>query len=308
MTFATSVVMAEPSTLPPEIGYNYGEMETPRSTALGGGLRALSNSTDALFLNPANIAATRVYHLSGVAQVWPQASRQSYGGAAVDSIVNRQGIAGGVGGTWSRQDPAGVDRQSFDVRFALAAPLSDQFLIGGTLRYLTLSENGYPRNGGGLPPSIASGGLRGDDIVADVTFDAGLALRPIPELSISLVGNNLTDTGYGFLPLLFGGGVGVGTELFSIEGDVVGDFTTYDDTTVRAMGGLEFLAGGSVPLRAGYRYDQGQGTQSISGGLGFLTESFSLDGAFRTSVQGPRVLTLVFGFKYHLDGAGVVMP
>jgi hypothetical protein len=80
---------AEPSSLPPEIGYNHGELETPRSIALAGGLRALSNSTDSIFLNPANMAAARVYHVGGSAQIWPQADRQSYGAAAADSARSR---------------------------------------------------------------------------------------------------------------------------------------------------------------------------------------------------------------------------
>jgi hypothetical protein len=60
---------ADPSTLPPEIGYSRGEMESPRSAAMGGALRALGNSLDGLYLNPANMATTRVYHIGGVAQI-----------------------------------------------------------------------------------------------------------------------------------------------------------------------------------------------------------------------------------------------
>src|SRR5688572_20246092 len=78
---------ADRSDLPPEVGYNYGEIETPRIAAMGGAQRAFSNSLEALFLNPANMAATRIYHLGALAQIWPEANRQSYGGGAVDSIV-----------------------------------------------------------------------------------------------------------------------------------------------------------------------------------------------------------------------------
>src|SRR5262245_40553272 len=78
---------AEPSQLDPAVGYNYGEIETGRTAAVGGAQRALTNSTSALFLNPANMAASRVYHIGALAQIWPEARRQSYGFAAVDSIV-----------------------------------------------------------------------------------------------------------------------------------------------------------------------------------------------------------------------------
>ena len=53
--------VAAPSELPSELGYNYGKQESPRVLAMGGALRALSNSTEALYENPANMAATRVY-------------------------------------------------------------------------------------------------------------------------------------------------------------------------------------------------------------------------------------------------------
>ncbi len=97
--FVVSPARAEESDLPPEVGWNYGEIETPRTAAMAGALRAYSNAIDALFINPANMAATRVYHLGVLAQIWPEASRQSYGGGAVDSIVSSTRLAGGIGGT-----------------------------------------------------------------------------------------------------------------------------------------------------------------------------------------------------------------
>lgn len=274
---------------------------------MGGALRALSNSTEALFLNPANMAVTRVYHIAGTAQIWPQASRQTYGGAAVDSVVNRQRVSGGLAANWTRQDPDGLGRRAFDFRFALAAPLSDQFLFGAAVRYLSLSESGYPSGADGLRPSVAAAGLNDQDIVADLTFDAGLSVKPAEGLSIALVGQNLTDTGTGFLPMLFGGGVGYGNDDFSIEADVVSDFTTYERTTTRVMAGGELLLGDSFPLRAGYTYDEGPDTQSLSGGLGFLSREFSVDATARTAIAGPRSVAFILGFKYHMDAVGFGM-
>jgi hypothetical protein len=292
----------EPSSLPPEIGYNHGEQETPRSIALSGGLRALSNSTDAVFLNPANMAAARVYHAGGAAQIWPQAGRQSYGAAAADS-ARSHGVAGGLAATWTQQDPDGVDRKSFDLRVALAAPLADEFLVGGAVRYLSLSENGFPSGADGLRPSAAAAGLGRGEIVADLTFDAGLTLKPVPEISIALVGQNLSDTGHGFLPLMLGGGVGFGNETFSLEFDAVSDFTTYDEARMRFMGGAELLLADSFPLRAGYGYDEGSETQSLSGGFGYVARQFSLDAGMRGVVAGPASIAFVIGFKYHVESS-----
>ena len=136
---------AEPSSLPPEVGYNYGEIETPRVAATSGALRAFANSIDSLFVNPAGMASSRVYHIGALAQIWPEASRQSYGAGAVDSVVSSSRLAGGIGGAWTRQDPEGIDRRSTDLRVALAYPFSDQFSVGAGIRYLWLKQNGDAR-------------------------------------------------------------------------------------------------------------------------------------------------------------------
>jgi hypothetical protein len=293
------------SDLPPEVGYNYGEVQTPRIAALGGALRASSNSTDALFVNPANMAVSRVYHVGALAQIWPEASRQSYGLGIVDSIVSASRLAGGLGGTFNRQDADGVDRTSFDVRFALAYPFSEHFFVGGSGHYLSLKQGGFPRGIYTLPPSQAAAGLNGSAIVQTFTFDAGMTLKPSPEVSLSLVGYNLTDPGTGFLPLMFGGGAAYGTQDFSLEADVIGDFTTYETGTVRAMGGGEYLAGDHFPLRAGYRYDAGQKSHTISGGIGYIDKSYTFDLSVGRVVSGVGATIIVVGFKYHVESTGL---
>jgi opacity protein-like surface antigen len=296
---------AEPSPLPPEVGYNFSELELPRTAAMGGALRAFSNSLEALQNNPANLAATRVYHIGGGAQFWTGANRQSYNVSIVDSVVSRSRLAGGVSANWLFQDPDGVDRQGLDVRFGLAFPVSDKLLIGASGRYLDLSQDGYPRGRDVLPPSAASSGLDGESIVKDITFDAGVSVRPAPGLALSLVGQNLTDPGHGFLPLLFGGGVGYGSNLFTIEADLVGDFTSYEDTELRGMGGVEYLAAGQYPIRLGYRYDGGQSSHALSGGLGYAAREFAIDASLR-HVFGDDGLTAIFiGLKYHVESLGI---
>jgi opacity protein-like surface antigen len=296
---------AEPSKLPPEVGYNYSELELPRTAAMGGALRAFSNSLEALQNNPANLAATRVYHIGGGAQFWTDANRQSYGVSIVDSVVSRSHLAGGVSANWLFQDPDGVDRHDLDARLGFALPVSDKLLVGASLHYLDLSEEGYPRGRAVVPPSVASSGLDGESIVKDITFDAGISIRPASGLALSLVGQNLTDPGHGFLPLLFGGGVGYGTSLFTAEVDLVADFTTYEDTSLRGMAGLEFLAGGQYPIRLGYRYDDGQGTHALSGGLGYVAREFAFDVSLRRVLGDEATTAFFIGLKYHVESLGI---
>jgi hypothetical protein len=299
---------ADPSALPPEIGYNYGLTETPRTAAMGGAQRAMSNSTDALYINPANMATTRVYHVGALAQIWPEANRQSYGLSIVDSIVSASRLAGGLGASWNRQDPDGVDRTAWDLRFALAYPLSDNFYLGAAAHYLSLRQSGFPRGQFDLRPSQASAGLSDDPIVKNITFDAGVTLKPVPELAISLVGANLTDPGYSFLPLTFGGGVGYGNTDFTLEADILGDFSTYSETKVRAMAGGEYLAGNHVPLRLGYRYDQGPGSHTLTGGIGYIDSSYAVELALQRSVSGPESTAVIIGFRYHVESGGGIAP
>ncbi len=287
--------------LPPEVGYNYGDVETPRTMALAGAQRATSYSVGGLFTNPANMARTAVYHLGGVAEVWPEANRVSFGGAAVDSIVNSKGVAGGIGFTWNQQDKDGLGRQYNDLRFALAFPLQDRLFLGLGGRYLWLSQDGH----GPLGASLASGGLSEDRIVEGFSFDAGATVKASDEVYISVVGNNLSDPGTGFQPLSAGGGVGFASKQFGIEADVVFDFTTWDETTVRAMGGAEFLVEDAIPIRAGYRYDTGAESHAVSLGLGYVERSFSADAAVRRIVSGDKATAIVIGVTLHLEASGL---
>lgn len=295
---------AEPSSLPAEVGYDYGEIYTPRTAAMSGAMRAWGSSTGALFTNPANMALTRVYHLGALAQIWPEAKRQSYGGAVVDSIVSSSGLAGGVGGTWNLQDPDGVDRTTGDVRFALAVPVADRFFLGLGGRYLTLKQNGGAEEGP-LGTSRASAGLPRGKIVRAFSFDAGATFKLSDELAIGFVGNNLSNPDHGFMPTMAGGGIGFANDTITLEADVVGDFTTFDEAKVRAMGGFEYLAADRVPLRFGYRYDDGRETHSLSGGIGYIDPAYSAEISVRRSVSGDDWTAVFIGFKYHLESAGL---
>lgn len=313
LTLASRDARADASSLVPEVGYDYGDVETARSAAMGGALRALGNGVTALYLNPANMALTRVYHLMALAQIWPEARRQTYGAAAVDSVTGR--LAGGAGGNYGVLDPDGVDRKWTDARAAVAFPLSDRFYAGVTGKYLKLRENGYPLPGFGLPLSYASAGLAQDPIVDGFTFDAGITVKPADALFIGILGSNLTNAGNGFRPLSLGGGVGYGTSDITAEGDLVADFTTFTNaagasrTTMRAMLGLEYLAGDHYPLRIGYRYDQGQSTHALSGGVGYVDPQFSVDVAIRHTISsqepyGP-VTTFVIDLQYFIESTGI---
>ncbi|HEX2875600.1 MAG TPA: hypothetical protein VHP33_30315 [Polyangiaceae bacterium] len=299
--FLTTGVRADPSKLPPEVGYNYNEIETGRIAAKNGADRALGNSVSALFSNPANMATSRVYHAAALLQIWPEASRQSYGVGAVDSVGSSSRVAGGLGATWSRQDPDGVDRTASDLRFAFAYPLSDKVFAGAGGRFMWLSQNGA----GPLGPSYSSSGLEGDKILKNFAFDLGLTLKPGSGWALSLVGNNLNGADTGFQPLTLGGGVGFVKDKFGIEADVVTDLVTWDRTTLRAMLGSELLLGEHAVIRGGYRYDDGAKSHSAALGLGYIDKAFSADLGVRRILAGDLATAVVLSFTYHVESTGL---
>jgi hypothetical protein len=300
-TLAPETAHAEPSKLVPEVGYNYNEIETPRISATGGAVRALSSSVHSLFVNPANLTAARVYHVGAFAQIVPEARRQSYGAAAVDSLVSSARVAGGLGATYNFQDVDGIDRRWTDLRFALAYPLADQFFMGVGGRYLWLSENGT----GPLGASLASSGLPDARIVTGFALDAGATLKAGKHLALSIVGNNLNNPDHGFQPTSVGGGIGLVVSDFSAEADLVADFTTWDRTTVRPMVGLEGLFADHVAARLGYRFDQGAASHSFAIGGGYIDRAFELDVGIRRVVSGDTATSVTFGFTYHLESTGL---
>jgi opacity protein-like surface antigen len=297
----STLAHADPSKLPPDYGYNYDEIETARVAGTAGAVRTFSNSLTALFVNPANLAAARVYHVGAFASIWPEASRQSYGVGAVDSIVSSARIAGGVGATWNFQDLDGVNRKWTDLRFGLAYPISDQFFMGVGGRYMWLSEDGV----GPLGTSLASSGLADKKIVRGFAFDAGMTLKASQNLSLSIVGTNLNNPDHGFQPTGVGGGVGLAFGDFSGEADLVADFTSWSQTTLRPMVGIEGLFVDHVAARAGYRYDDGAKNHTLAIGAGYVDKTFDFDLSMHRSVSGPGVTAIVFGFSYHLDATGL---
>jgi hypothetical protein len=312
LPFVSRTAAADPSALATEAGYGYAELETARSLAMGGAVRAFGNSNTALYANPANMALTRAYHLDALVSIWPEPRKQTYGASAVDSMTNR--LAGGIGASYGVLDPDGLDRKWTDVRLALAYPFSDKLFAGLGGRYLKLYENGAGRYS--LSPSAASAGLTGDAVVNGFSFDAGLTFKPGESFAIGLTGQNLSYPRNGLSPTSVGGGVGYANDDLTIEGDLLFDLTTYVGTgaatrsTVRGMLGVEYLAADHYPLRAGYRYDQGLKSHALSAGFGYLDPQFALEIALRRTVSGPEwstpVTAIVIDLEYFLEGSGTV--
>lgn len=292
-----SLASADPSTVTPEQGFDLGDMEHPRPLGMGGAQYATGTSTSALMSNPANLTSARVYHLEALAAFSPQARRQSYGAAIVDSATNR--LAAGLAGTWSMVDPDGVRRTWFDLRIGAAYPVAEKLSIGLGLRYLRLEQ---PISTGPLGASLASGGVPDSPVVSAFTFDAGMTLMPTEGLRIAVTGRNLTNPENGYLPTQLVGAIGYSATKFAIEGDVLTDFSTYGTPKPRAMLGGEYFIADRFPIRGGYRFDVGTNTHALSLGLGFVDKKFSIEGGVRHEIVAVHPATFFgFGLRYFID-------
>jgi hypothetical protein len=306
MTPARAAAQGEIS---PQLKWNYGEEETARSAGLGGAMRALGNGTTAVLLNPADMVETRVYHIEALAQLTPEAARQVYGGVIVDSMTGR--LAGGISFFGGYIDPDGIDRSFIDARVALAYPITERLFIGLTGRYTKVTQSGDYEP---LTGSRASRGLIDPDAESKIppersafvdgfTFDAGLTVKATDAIHIAVLGQNLSYPNTGVIPTSVGGGIGYGTDDFSVEVDGIADFNTYLDTSARIMAGAELLLADHFPLRAGYRFDGGAKLHAVSAGLGYIHTDFSAEASVRRTLSDPGATTVIISLAYFLESS-----
>jgi hypothetical protein len=262
--------------------------ETARGLGMGTGTRASAAGTSAIAYNPANLALAPVYHLESFATYIPNDRAWMYGGAVADSVTNRMAAGFSMHGVYGNEDR---NYRGFDSRLALSVPFSDAISIGVAGRYVRLRSRTENENGDRVGPGVKA-----------FTLDAGLRVTPVAGLHIALVGSNLIPTDSSLAPMLLGGGVSYSYEtLFSIGADVLVDMTSFDGPELLIGGGAEVLLGGQVPLRLGFRRDQGRELNQITAAIGYVDQKVGLDVALRQDVNGPKETQLLFAFRYHVQ-------
>lgn len=297
---------ADPMTTSPEQAYDLGEVPNARALAMGGALNALGVSTASLYLNPANMALARVYHLDAFGAFSPEAQRQTYGVAIADSVLNKNRLAGGIAGAWSQVDPNATHRVWTDVRAALALPLSDHLAIGGTARWLHVDQSTAQ---GPFGHSQASDGTSDGPLFNSLTFDAGATASIGDGFRLGVVGHNLTNPGTALAPTTGAAGMGYATKDFALEADGLLDFTTWGQTRGRLMGGGELFLADRYALRVGWRYDAGTKIHSPSLGFGYVDPRWSVElGARRDLVSNHAMTYGVVTLRYFYDATGATTP
>lgn len=271
-------------------------MESARGMALGTGSRATSASTQAQADNPANLPIGQLYQVESSLAYDPTFKRFGFGGSVVDSMTSRL-AAGASLRTLLGNGEAGKN-SGWDGRVGLGFPIIEQLLVGISMRYANMKVADHravpERDPMGMEPDQQFR-LKG------FTMDAAFTLRPIPGLSIAGLAYNIVDKKSLLAPLMVGGSAGFSTGSLTLGGDVLVDLNThkqFDGPKLLVGGGLEFLAGGAVPLRAGYQYDAARDQSSVTGGLGFVDARFGLLASLRQSVNQGGETSLFFAVQY----------
>jgi len=252
---------------------------TPRPLGTGGAMRAVATGDAGPQLNPSGISLLRSYLLEGSYQYGSSIGSHDARISAVDSTSGFN-IGGALYYTYHRDSPSdGVNETGHLFGGSLSFPLLEKIFLGGSAKYVRFTDVAGTTHTG-------------------FTFDAGLTVRPIPQLSVGAVGYNLLDRETPWAPRAVGGGIAVlpsPTLLFvfdSVMEKVYGDSTR--DKVMYYMGGGEISFAASFAVRAGGGHDGMSGNTYVSAGVSTLSADIgALDIGFRQDVSGQKKATIV---------------
>lgn len=246
--------------------------ETAYTLGMGSGARAGATGTSALAYNVSNMAAVPGYHVEAFSQIIPGGGNTYWtlGSAVADSTTSQKFALG----TSFRGVFSGADRRysGWDWLSGFAIQAIEQLGVGLGIRWGRI--NGNRVDGQRVGPSFDG-----------ITLDASVTITPIPWLKVAGLGYNLIKTESTLAPQMAGGSANLAPiESLSFGGDVLVDLTTFEKKELLWGGGLQFIAGKMVPLRIGYRRDNGRNLNQITAGAGFNKGKFGVEAALRQTL------------------------
>jgi len=239
--------------------------------------RGLASGNDAMFGNPAALAARRSYGVE------VQYLQERAGGARSwqwlqSSVVDSETSSVAAGFAYTRIFDGLSTGSAYHL--PLAAQLGSGLFAGATGKYLDLRT----------PTGKVQVG----------TVDAGLFWQASSLVGIGVAGYNLVPVGKkDDASRGVAAGIAVGDDRrFHVTVDWRGDLERRDKLTSAWAAGAEVLLADAVPIRAGFLKDDTRRGSFWSTGLGLVTTSgVALDGSYRQSVQDPSDRTFVVGVK-----------
>jgi hypothetical protein len=248
-------------------------------------MRAIATGDAGPLLNPSGISLLRAYLVEGSYQYGSAAGSHDARISAVDSTSGFN-FGGALYYTYHRDSPVdGVTQTGHLFGGSLSFPLLDKIFFGGSAKYIRFTDQTGTTHKG-------------------FTFDAGVTVRPIPQLSIGAVGYNLLDRETPWAPRAVGGGVAVlpmPTLLFvfdTVLEKVYG--TPARDPVMYYMGGGEVSFAAAFAVRAGGGHDGLSKNEYVSAGASTLSADIgALDIGLRQDVSGAKKAT-IFGISARL--------
>lgn len=291
------VGLGDPSNVPSE-----DTLETTYGLAMGSGARAGAIGTSALAYNTSNMAAVPAYHVEAFSQIVPGSKSNggtywTIGSSVADSTTSKK-IAMGTSfrGVFSGE---GRRYSGWDWRSGIGVQAIPQLGIGIGFRWGRLGSDWSSEP---CPSDSESCPVRVGPYFDGITIDASMTITPIPWLKLSGLGYNLVKTYSSLAPQMAGGSVSLTPiESFTMGGDVLVDLTTFQKNEIIAGGGLSYVAGEMVPLRFGYRRDNGRNLNQITAGAGFNKGKIGAEMALRQDIRGNKETYLLFMFRYAVE-------
>ncbi|MCA9554335.1 MAG: hypothetical protein KC933_30145 [Myxococcales bacterium] len=239
--------------------------------------RALAAGNDAIYVNPAGLAMGKVYSIELGYVDDLLGSDRRFNASLVDSQAGP--VAAGLAYTYTKRAPDAEEGtterlEGHRTELSLATLVAETAAIGVTARYVTFNRKDGEED---LP----------DEDFKSFQIDAGFQWRVWEGLSVGVAGYNLTNSDRPELPISWGAGLGWQSSWFSLEGDV--RYNAQQGKPAYSMAGGVVLAE-MFPIRLGATYDYGHQAWSISAGLGFVVDRFSIDIGFRQRLKGDDLL------------------
>ncbi|MBN2716745.1 MAG: hypothetical protein JXX14_12905 [Deltaproteobacteria bacterium] len=268
-----------------------------RMLAMGGALRASNSNTSAVYLNPAAMGMSHVYHLNVKYQYTGLDNLHNGGIALVDSITH-QVLSAGLSLDYLRSNKEATDFESWDGRLAGGLNIREVFFLGITGRYLRASQNvsGSARGPEGMALSAFP---RNDTVQANgFTMDLGMAARAGDIVSLGLVAYNITNTGTLYAPFQLAGGISALIKnMWLLETDLVADFGSYSNTAMELQLGTELILKEQFSIRGGFDREFHFKVNSYSLGFGYSTTRFAIDLGYRQDIEYLERFRIALGFR-----------
>ena len=272
--------------------------ETPRGLALGTGVRAAAISTSALAYSPAALALGSLYHIEANLDYMAALDTVALGASAVDSSTSKVGAGIGLRGFLSGDDgfgnETGYDYDGLDGRVGVALALSEAFALGLGARYIDLSTE-EDDDGDGVEDSDL-------ELVQGFTMDASLRIVPADGLQIDIAALNFIDRDSPFVPVMLTGSFAFAVaSVLSLGFDVLADMSSFDDPAVTVGGGIEYLGGNAIPIRAGYSFDTTREVHALGAGIGYTDQRIGLDIGLRQELAGGDDTRVMAAIRYYVN-------